>query len=59
MKKDKIKGATTEPHIPYQNPAKRSIQDIKLGTKVLLEMTGANGKVWFKAVQNYYYLASH
>ena len=42
LRKYIISSSTTEPHHPQQNPAECTIQDIKSGTRRLLDHTGAD-----------------
>ena len=50
LRKYNISSSTTEPHQPWQNPAKRRIQECKKGTNQLLDCTGAPSTLWFYAL---------
>ncbi len=56
MRKYNIKGTTTEPYHPQQNPSERVILDIKAGAQTLLGCTGADSRAWFKVMEFYSYL---
>ncbi len=47
MRRYNIKGTTTKPHHPEQNPSEREIQDVKEETQTLIDRTGADSRAWF------------